>query len=229
MANPEHLKILKQGVEVWNKWREENKNTLPDLSEADISRKAFSDLFARASTIGVRLPTGSQPIGANLDGANFNNADLSRTSLYESQLVDATFINANLTGANLSGVNLLDANLSNANLTGVDLTGSYLARTNFYKADLSGATLRETIMIETNFKNANISDCQIYGVSAWNLNLTDSIQKNLIVSRDSLFLMSDGSFLLPPHKIDPIITIDNLEIAQFVYLLLPTPQQRKNP
>lgn len=27
MANQEHLKILLQGVEVWNKWRLENKNT----------------------------------------------------------------------------------------------------------------------------------------------------------------------------------------------------------
>jgi len=24
MANPEHLEILKQGVESWNKWHEEN-------------------------------------------------------------------------------------------------------------------------------------------------------------------------------------------------------------
>lgn len=220
MANPEHLKILMQGVEAWNRWREENKNTLPDLREADISRKAFSDMFVRASTVGVCLPTGSEPIGANLDGINFNNADLSRASLYESQLVDATFVNANLTGADLRRVNLLDANFSNAKLTGVDLTGSYLARTNFYKADLSGAILRETIMIETSFKNANISDCQIYGIAAWNLNLSDSIQKNLIVSREPLYLMPDGCFLSVPHQIDPIIPIDNLEIAQFVYLLL---------
>jgi len=220
MANPEHLKILMQGVEAWNKWREENTNILPDLREADISRKAFSDMFVRASTIGVRLPTGSEPIGANLDGVNFNNADLSRASLYESQLVDATFINANLTGANLRRVNLLDADFSNANLTGVDLTGSYLARTNFYKTDLSRAILREAIMIETSFKHANISDCQIYGVSAWSLNLTDSIQKNLIVSREPLYLTPDGRFLSVPHQTVPIITIDNLEIAQFVYLLL---------
>lgn len=24
MANPEHVEILKQGVEVWNRWREKN-------------------------------------------------------------------------------------------------------------------------------------------------------------------------------------------------------------
>lgn len=43
MANEEHLKILKEGVEVWNRWREENPNIRPDLEEAylreaDVSR-----------------------------------------------------------------------------------------------------------------------------------------------------------------------------------------------
>ena len=33
MANEEHLKILKQGVEQWNKWRLENA-IRPDLSRA---------------------------------------------------------------------------------------------------------------------------------------------------------------------------------------------------
>lgn len=34
MANEEHLAILKQGVEVWNEWREENPDVRPDLSQA---------------------------------------------------------------------------------------------------------------------------------------------------------------------------------------------------
>ena len=29
MANPEHLEILKQGVEQWNKWREEHPEVRP--------------------------------------------------------------------------------------------------------------------------------------------------------------------------------------------------------
>ncbi len=36
MANPEHLKILKQGVEAWNQWREQNPQTKPDLSGVDL-------------------------------------------------------------------------------------------------------------------------------------------------------------------------------------------------
>ncbi|NQT47472.1 MAG: pentapeptide repeat-containing protein, partial [Chloroflexi bacterium] len=38
MANKEHLKILKQGVAAWNKWREENPKDTPDLSGADLSK-----------------------------------------------------------------------------------------------------------------------------------------------------------------------------------------------
>ena len=38
MANPEHLDILKQGVEVWNKWREENDGIIVDLTGAKTNR-----------------------------------------------------------------------------------------------------------------------------------------------------------------------------------------------
>jgi hypothetical protein len=31
MANEEHLALLQQGVEVWNKWRNENFEIKPDL------------------------------------------------------------------------------------------------------------------------------------------------------------------------------------------------------
>ncbi len=38
MANQEHLDLLKQGVESWNTWRTSQKNIVPDLSGADLSR-----------------------------------------------------------------------------------------------------------------------------------------------------------------------------------------------
>ena len=36
MANPEHLEILRQGVEVWNQWREEHPTIQPNLREIDL-------------------------------------------------------------------------------------------------------------------------------------------------------------------------------------------------
>ncbi len=43
MANPEHLEILKQGVEQWNKWRKEHPEVRPDLSGADLCRANLSE------------------------------------------------------------------------------------------------------------------------------------------------------------------------------------------
>jgi hypothetical protein len=37
MANNEHVALLKQGVDAWNKWRDENPDIPPDLSGADLS------------------------------------------------------------------------------------------------------------------------------------------------------------------------------------------------
>ena len=39
MANPEHLEILKQGVEIWNRWR---------LDIGDFSRRKEHDAYQQA-------------------------------------------------------------------------------------------------------------------------------------------------------------------------------------
>jgi hypothetical protein len=36
MANPEHLKILKQGIKTWNKWREENSGVETNVIASDL-------------------------------------------------------------------------------------------------------------------------------------------------------------------------------------------------
>jgi len=66
MANKEHLKILKQGVEAWNQWREKNSKITPDLSDAHLS-------------------------GANLAGANLSGANLKETTLDGAILAGAIY------------------------------------------------------------------------------------------------------------------------------------------
>lgn len=99
MANKEHLALIKQGVETWNRWRRDNPDIRPDLSQA--------------SLVGAHL------YEADLSHANLFWADLTGANLYK-----ADFSRANLFGANLSGANLHQANLREADLvdTGVDLT-----------------------------------------------------------------------------------------------------------
>ena len=55
------------------------------------------------------------------------------------------------------------------------------------------------------FARANLTSCRVYGVSAWDLHLEGAIQDTLIVTA-----VEDENQ----------ISVDNLELAQFVYLLL---------
>jgi len=42
MANEEHLQIIRQGVDVWNEWRQKNPELVPDLSGAHPYEANFS-------------------------------------------------------------------------------------------------------------------------------------------------------------------------------------------
>jgi hypothetical protein len=90
------------------------------------------------------------------------------------------------------------------NLTGADLRNADLSEANLSYADLRGADLTRALLVQTKFKKANLTGCRVYGVSTWNLNLVGAQQSDLVIT--------------PRGK--PRITVDNLEAAQFIYLLL---------
>jgi hypothetical protein len=129
MANSEqHLAVLKQGVEVWNKWRQSNPGIKPDLIAADLRG---ADL-RRADLRGADL-RGS---GADLleSGADLRRADLREADLREADLSRAVLIKADLREADLSRAVLVKADLREAVLI---------------KADLSEVMLFETIFSDT--------------------------------------------------------------------------------
>jgi len=128
---------------------------------------------------------------------------------------DFPHIHPNLRKANLrnrrdlGGVDFSDVNLRRADLRSADLTNAYMRRADLRRANLSGATLRgadltSAILIETNLERAVLDGCHVYGVSAWNLKLDGAEQKDLVVSK----------------KNEALFTVDNIEVAQFIYLLL---------
>jgi hypothetical protein len=58
--------------------------------------------------------------------------------------------------------------------------------------------------LKTDLTGTTLTGCRIYGISAWSLNLKGAKQHNLNVSDEG----------------EPAIMVDNLEVAQFIYLLL---------
>jgi hypothetical protein len=99
MANPEHLKILKQGVGIWNEWRLGNPDIIPALDSADFRSAELSHAnLSLAGLIGARL-SHANLFNANLTSANLNRTPLSGTKFNSASLGNTTFANTDLSGA----------------------------------------------------------------------------------------------------------------------------------
>jgi uncharacterized protein YjbI with pentapeptide repeats len=225
MANQEHLDILNQGGEMWKQWRERHADIQPDLSGANLSGANLTG----ADLSGANL-TGADLSGAHLReakfslsilnwaviladpdeaqkylrGANLRGADLSNADLRNAYLSGANFSKANFCFAKLIGAHLQFAQLSEADLREANLRFTNLHGANFSGANLSRSHLDNASLVKTNLERANLTDCSIHGISAWGVRLKDAIQSNLIITDPD----------------EPTITVDNLEVAQFIYLLL---------
>ena len=235
MADPAHLEVLRRGVDAWNAWRTESPSVIPDLNGADLHRADLSRADLREAWLrGAHLEGAdlyrAELCEAHLDGAylsraNLNQADLSGAHLSGADLSEADLSRAHLSRAYLSRANLHQANLSEAHLSRAHLDGAYLSRANLCEANLSradlngadlsrahlrGVNLCEAILVRANLTDADLADadltgCLIYGVSAWGLKFSDKTkQRNLIITTLR----------------EPEITVDDIEVAQFIYLML---------
>lgn len=149
--------------------------------------------------------SGANLIALLLMKGNFINADLSRANLSMANLCGAKLNNANLREACFHDASLEHANLSSADLSFAILVRAYLLKTNFYGANLTGARMAGAHLIETNLTNTVLDRCWVYGISVWDTDLTGAKQQDIIIT---------------PDDSESTITVDNLEIAQFIYLIL---------
>ncbi len=115
---------------------------------------------------------------------------------------------ADLRGADLRGANILQANLAKAKLGAADLRARILVgltyQADLCEANLSEASLGGSLLLNTLLNGADLTACHVYGVSAWGIHLEGAKQTNLVITPSG----------------EPPITVDNLEVAQFIYLLL---------
>lgn len=215
-----------------------------NLSEADLSNADLNGATFHRANMSLANLKGANLQGINLQGANLqgvnlieayaSTADLSYTNLSQSYLCEADLTqcnigysnlqNSNLRGANLCRSNLRKCNLHHANLGGADLgeadlreanlQGAYLQRANLNKADLSDANLddadlskadlRRASLVGTQINNTKVSGSSIYGINVWDLIGEFKEQKDLIITNGG----------------NALITVDNIKVAQFIYLIL---------
>ena len=70
--------------------------------------------------------------------------------------------------------------------------------------EIEWSHLTKAILVGTDLTGATLTGSRIYGISAWDVQLDGAVQLNLTITPED----------------QPTITVDNLEVAQFIYLLL---------
>lgn len=142
---------------------------------------------------------------ADLSGLNLSAADFSGTDLRWTGLRSTICQSCIFRGADLMGCNLRNASLVKADLRDADLRWAHLVETDLRGADLRGAFLQGAVLVATDLRDTDLRGSRIFGASVWDVVLDSSTrQSDLIITRLS----------------DPTITADNIEVAQFLYLLL---------
>lgn len=155
MENQEHRDILKQGVEIWNKWRKEHPDVEPDLSfgvfiRTDLSRANFKSTLLHRATF-----TGEAPLGYDFLKGDF-------------LMAQESLCNIDLSGANLRGAYFYQTNLDEA-----DFSYASVAQTIFRNIDLRQLkgldkirfSLPSSIDIETVYSShGNIPEVFLKGV-----------------------------------------------------------------
>ena len=195
MAHRAYLALLTQGVDVWNAWRQAHPSMAwVDLSGAELRRMDFAQADLRGANLGR----------ADLRETNLTAADLTNAILNDAQCSGVNLSSATLSRANLWGVNFWHANLSGAHLVDAELWRANLTQTNLSHANLERADLTSALLVNTNLQQANLAGASVYGIAAWNIQLEGAVQTDLIITQPG----------------EPRVTVDDLEIAQFIYLLL---------
>ena len=137
MANPEHLELLHEGADSWNRWRTERPDVLPDLRVAHLRRADLRDFDLSGALLSIAILH-----SADLTGANLRDADLS--------------------SANMEKVILCDADLTGADLRGTKFTGGDLRRADFGRVDLRSGVLYDADLAETDLTGADLSSTLVY-------------------------------------------------------------------
>jgi hypothetical protein len=223
MANPEHLDVLQQsmgkgGMRIWNNWREGAPGIMPDLSG-----EFLSDAFLYHANLSGANLSGIVLLKANLNGANLRGANLENAVLIDPLLIGADLsMAANLRNVRITGAEARRANFSHSVLEGGMLHNADLNEAVMRNVNLRGAILTGARLLKTDLSGSDLTGAYVYGVSAWDITLDGTLQSDLVIG-DIKQIKEDRE---NPAKMaittlsEPTIAVDDLEVAQFIYLLL---------
>lgn len=177
MANPDHVKVLREGAEALALWRAQNPETPLDLTSADLRGSNLAGACLGEADFRQAVLLDSDLSEADLRAADFSGADLraanlSRVTGHAVQALGADFRRAILLGADLRAGNFQAADFRAANLREADFRVAHLTSADFRRADLHKADLRRADLTEADFQDAYLRDALLGECRLINADLT---------------------------------------------------------
>jgi uncharacterized protein YjbI with pentapeptide repeats len=207
------LKLVKSGVDKWNAWRTSNPRAPVDLSRVALRDANLNEYDLSSAHLHKADLQGASLWKTNLDGADLTQANLRGSNLRCASLKDAVAVRTNISRAVC-----WKADFRNANLYMADFWGTDLSEVNLSNVALREARLHGAILVRADLRNADLSRSMVYGSSAWDANLEGATQRDLVITPDAGRQKWHGYDRM--ELAGPVMTVDDLEVAQFLYLLV---------
>lgn len=180
-----------------------------DFSGSKIKNAFFTSANIRESTFCSTQLDNVNLIKAHFERSLFRDAKILNSEMSLVKLNDSQLLFTEITNCNFNNSMLYNSIIDGCKIEKCDLTGTMFTSGKINNSEINNTILRKidfrnTQLTADTFTKCDLSNSKIFGVSAWKLSLIDTIQEDLRISDSN----------------EPKITIDNIEVAQFIYLLI---------
>ena len=196
-----HLKLLKQGVKVWNRWREKHPDTIPQLAGLDLVHWSLDGINLSRADLRKAYIGSSSSRNANFERANLSEAQLDTVCFDNSRFNDADLSQSSLRNCNLNDVWLKRVNFTQVYISVGKFGCSCLYQSCFDSAQLTHVDLRNANLNQTSWNQASLGAVNILGASFEGVDWQD------VESRD-IYMESEN------YRIQ----VENLADAPLVYI-----------
>lgn len=200
----DYIALLKSGLEKWDAERSSNPAFRPNFRDINfVETFGGPDFYDLPEFSGIDFSNSDMNM-ASLRNCTFFNCNFDNAKLTFTDLVDAFFVNCTFRCTSMSVSKIGDATFENCLFEECDMSYCSAEETCFKGSSFTNTKMEHMSLVNTDFSNTILDGCHLYGISSWDLNLQNSLQKNLIITHNDM----------------PMVTVDNIELAQFLYLMI---------
>ena len=200
----DYIALLKSGTDRWNVERKSNPTIRPVMRDVNfVEEFGGPDFYDLPEFAGVDFSNSDMNM-ASLRNCMFYDCNFDDAHLTYTDLVDAHFVKCTFRRTCMRVAAIGDAEFKDCIFDESDMSYCSAEETSFEGSTFLKTKMEHMSLVRTDFTDTKLDECYLYGISSWDLNLQNSVQKNLVITPDEM----------------PTVTVDNIELAQFLYLMI---------